>query len=208
MTRNKLLIGLTVSALVCGVLLIFSLSLSSCSSSSTTSDSDSSDSGATALSLSSDDISSGSTIGSTYVTSDCGGSDQSPHLAWSGDLPSGTLSLAITILDQSSTPANFVHWIVYNIPTSTISVARNASAGMTLPTGATESTNDYGGNGYGGPCPPTGENHTYEFKLWALDVADLTTDSTIDFMTPSSILTGIDAHDLGSDSFTATFTGT
>ena len=41
-----------------------------------------------------------------------------------------------------------------------------------LPVGAAEGANDFGGTGWGGPCPPTGEHH-YEFRLYALDVQTL-----------------------------------
>jgi Raf kinase inhibitor-like YbhB/YbcL family protein len=29
--------------------------------------------------------------------------------------------------------------------------------------------NDFGDTGYGGPCPPGGEEHRYVFRLFALD---------------------------------------
>jgi Raf kinase inhibitor-like YbhB/YbcL family protein len=33
----------------------------------------------------------------------------------------------------------------------------------------TQGRNDFGELGYGGPCPPEGETHTYVFRILALD---------------------------------------
>ncbi len=41
-----------------------------------------------------------------------------------------------------------------------------------MPAGAAEGGNDFGGIGWGGPCPPAGE-HRYAFRLYALDVPKL-----------------------------------
>ncbi len=38
-----------------------------------------------------------------------------------------------------------------------------------LPGGALEGKNDFGKIGYGGPCPPAGKPHRYQFNLYALD---------------------------------------
>lgn len=61
----------------------------------------------------------------------------------------------------------YVHWVVYNIPTKTTSLAENASKSA-LSGGAVQGKNDWGNTGYGGPCPPIGR-HRYFFKLYALD---------------------------------------
>ena len=37
-----------------------------------------------------------------------------------------------------------------------------------MPRGAIQGLNDFGKNGYGGPCPPSG-THRYQLKLHALD---------------------------------------
>jgi Raf kinase inhibitor-like YbhB/YbcL family protein len=37
------------------------------------------------------------------------------------------------------------------------------------PTPLRQGENDFGKNGYGGPCPPEGETHRYVFRLLALD---------------------------------------
>lgn len=196
------------------LLLIVALATAGCgSSSSSTTSSTTTDT--TSFTLSSTDLPSDQKIGSTFVlggSGGCGGQNKSPALSWSNP-PAGVLSYAISVIDKSfnnSSGKSFVHWIVYNIPTTTTSLARGASA--SLPTGAINGGNDFGDStvpNYGGPCPPMGSTHTYEFKVWALNTADLMTDTTITFTSPSSILNGIGAHALasGTANFTRDFTG-
>lgn len=148
--------------------------------------------------LTSNDVTSGGTIGQTYAYTACGGSNQSPQLGWSA-VPADAVRLAITVLDQSN---SFVHWILYNVPTSVLSLVRASS----VPTGATQSTNDWGLSGYGGPCPPPGATHTYRFKIWAIDIANLANASGFDPNNNTTILAAIEAHALDSAWFDATYT--
>ncbi|MES9871678.1 MAG: YbhB/YbcL family Raf kinase inhibitor-like protein [Candidatus Sedimenticola sp. 6PFRAG7] len=100
----------------------------------------------------------------------CDSSDLSPPLEWSG-LPDGAASLVL-IVDDPDAPdptapkMTWVHWILYNLPTSLGGLAEGAGQ---LPGGSLEGKNDWGRTGYGGPCPPVG-NHRYYFKLYALDL--------------------------------------
>jgi Raf kinase inhibitor-like YbhB/YbcL family protein len=101
----------------------------------------------------------------------CEGADLSPPLEWSG-APNGTKSFALIVDDPDAPdPAKpqrvYVHWVVYNIPSSTTKVPEN-SAKSGLPGGAVQGSNDWGKQTYGGPCPPIGR-HRYFFKLYALD---------------------------------------
>jgi Raf kinase inhibitor-like YbhB/YbcL family protein len=97
----------------------------------------------------------------------CDGPDKSPMLEWSG-LPPGTGSLAL-IVDDPDAPdpkapkMTYVHWVVYDIPTSETGIAKGGT-----PKGALDGKNDWKKTGYGGPCPPIGR-HRYFFKLYALD---------------------------------------
>ncbi len=102
----------------------------------------------------------------------CEGIDTSPPLSWSG-IPPSTKSLVL-IVDDPDAPdpqaprMTWVHWVVYNLPPSTASLAEGAS-GKSLPVGAKEGVNDWKKAAYGGPCPPIGR-HRYFFKLYALDI--------------------------------------
>ncbi len=100
----------------------------------------------------------------------CDGQNISPPLSWSG-LPEGTKSLAL-IVDDPDAPdpkapkMTWVHWVLYNIPTTATGLPENVQA---LPAGTKEGTNDWKRTGYGGPCPPIGR-HRYFHKLYALGV--------------------------------------
>jgi hypothetical protein len=101
----------------------------------------------------------------------CDGSDTSPPLSWSA-LPPNTKSLAL-IVDDPDAPdprapkRTWVHWLLYNLPAGVDSLPENVAAGG-LPAGTKTGLNDWGSEGYGGPCPPI-DRHRYFFKLYALN---------------------------------------
>lgn len=102
----------------------------------------------------------------------CEGSDVSPPLGWTG-IPERTQSLALIVDDPDAPdPAapsrTWVHWVLYNIPSSAAGLAENCGARGGFPH-ARDGRNDWGRAGYGGPCPPVGR-HRYFHKLYALDV--------------------------------------
>ena len=92
----------------------------------------------------------------------------SPPLRWTG-APLGTLSFALILDDPDAPGGTFVHWVLYNLPAATDSLAEGASPGGALPAGSLEGITDYGIQSYGGPCPPPGPAHRYYFRLYALD---------------------------------------
>jgi Raf kinase inhibitor-like YbhB/YbcL family protein len=102
----------------------------------------------------------------------CEGDDVAPPLAWS-DPPAGTKSLAL-IVDDPDAPdprapkTTWVHWVLYNLPATARALPEGATAAR-LPPGTRQGVNDFGHDGYGGPCPPIGR-HRYFHKLYALDV--------------------------------------
>lgn len=107
------------------------------------------------------------------VVCTCEGEDRSPQLTWSG-APAGTRSFALIVDDPDAPdPAapqrTWVHWVLYNLPASTSSLAAGISPAA-LPPGTRAGINDWKRTGYGGPCPPIGR-HRYFHKLYALDAA-------------------------------------
>jgi Raf kinase inhibitor-like YbhB/YbcL family protein len=102
----------------------------------------------------------------------CEGGDRSPPLAWSG-APAGTKSFALVVDDPDAPDPKaprmtWVHWVLYNLPAATASLADDASRNA-LPAGAIEGRNDFGRVRFGGACPPVGR-HRYFHKLYALDM--------------------------------------
>jgi Raf kinase inhibitor-like YbhB/YbcL family protein len=91
----------------------------------------------------------------------CDGSDTSPPLQMTG-VTSEAKSLVLIADDPDAPGGLFTHWLVWNIPPQTNSIAEGNA-----PKGA-HGTNDFGKSGYKGPCPPPG-THRYSFKVFALD---------------------------------------
>ncbi|MFP4051086.1 MAG: YbhB/YbcL family Raf kinase inhibitor-like protein [Thermoplasmata archaeon] len=88
-----------------------------------------------------------------------------PPLEISG-VPENTRSLALVMDDPDAIePAGKVwdHWVLWNIPPKIETIEED-----NVPNEANEGRNDYKKIDYGGPNPPDKE-HTYIFKLYALD---------------------------------------
>ena len=91
----------------------------------------------------------------------CDGSDTSPPLQITG-VPAEAKSLVLIADDPDAPSGLFTHWLIWNIPPQTNSIAEgNAPKGV-------QGTNDFGKSGFRGPCPPPG-THRYSFKIFALD---------------------------------------
>lgn len=98
----------------------------------------------------------------------CDGANVSPPLRWSG-LPAEAKSLALISDDPDAPARTWVHWVLYNIPSSRTELPEGIEATQTVVGGAMQGTNDFNKIGYGGPCPPRGDPHRYFFKLYAVD---------------------------------------
>ena len=96
------------------------------------------------------------------------GQDISPEFVIENLSPSAQ-TIAITLEDLSHPIKNFTHWIVWNIPATSIigkgilsgknpELYKNAKQGLA-----------YGWHRYAGPKPPKGKKHLYRFTLYALD---------------------------------------
>ncbi len=114
------------------------------------------------LTVTSTDFTSNGAIPATFGCSDYGGSDVSPQISWTAG-PKGTKFYALVMSDPD---AVFYHWGVANLTKSTRSLAQGAAQSSTPP--LTQTYNDFGTLGYGGPCPPPGEQHHYVFTVYAL----------------------------------------
>ena len=111
---------------------------------------------ATTLRLTSPAFGNGQPIPPEYT---CVGDDVSPPLAWSG-APAGTAELALVVRDPDAD--GFIHWVIAGLPPDGTGLARGDP-----PPQAVQGLNDFGREGWSGPCPPSG-THNYDFRLYAL----------------------------------------
>src|SRR4030043_1196795 len=107
-----------------------------------------------------------------YVTLGAGGKNLSIPLTWK-NVPAGTKSFCLSIVDPHPVSQNLVHWMVINIPAQVTTIEEGASK-KKMPKGSTELKNSFGDIGYGGPQPPKGSgDHPYVVTLYALNVEKL-----------------------------------
>ena len=85
------------------------------------------------------------------------------------NIPEKTKSLAFIMDDTESPNGEFVHWIMWNIPING-KISENSAPGI-------QGKNSMKQNKYFGPCPPNGL-HTYNFKVYALDIKLSISDTT------------------------------
>lgn len=104
----------------------------------------------------------------------CSGHDTSPTIAWQG-APATAKSFAITIFDRDADNGKgFWHWLATGVPATAKGLESGASGSPALTAmGVSEAANDFGGRGYGGPCPPPGQDHHYVVTVYALDTMTL-----------------------------------
>jgi Raf kinase inhibitor-like YbhB/YbcL family protein len=99
----------------------------------------------------------------------CQGADLSPSLEWT-EAPPETRSFALILDDPDAPVGTWNHWLLYDIGSSTQSLAQGYKTGR----GDVSGKNSWGKLGYGGPCPPKGHGpHRYFFRLYALDTETL-----------------------------------
>ncbi len=164
------------------------------------------------FSFGSNTIKDGETISLRHVFNSfgCTGNNVSPELHWSNP-PSGTKSYAITVYDPDApTGSGWWHWTVFNIPLKITSLREGEKykpfkVGEEVITygNVGEGRTDFGKPGYGGPCPPEGDNpHHYIFTLHAIKEAKLPLNKE-----SSGAMVGytLNANTIAKLSFTATF---
>jgi Raf kinase inhibitor-like YbhB/YbcL family protein len=91
----------------------------------------------------------------------CQGADVSPELAWSG-VPAGSAALVLVVDDPDA--GGFTHWLVLDLAPDSTGLPKAIHDSAFRPQ---QGRNDFGRNGWGGPCPPSG-THRYRFTLHAL----------------------------------------
>jgi len=99
------------------------------------------------------------------------GTGTSPDLAWT-NVPAGTQSFVLIVHDvdvtRNKNPEDNLHWIVWNIPASTTSLAEGIPSGSPM----TDGSYQFSATGpvYRGPgAPASGPLHHYVFEIYALD---------------------------------------
>ena len=128
--------------------------------------------GGEAMEISSSAFQDGGKIQIQYVMPGAGGKNISIPLAWK-NIPAGTKSFALSIVDPHQVAQNWVHWLVINIPPSVTAIEEGASR-KKMASGSLELKNSFGDIGYGGPQPPKGTgDHPYVVTLYALNAEKL-----------------------------------
>jgi len=100
----------------------------------------------------------------------CEGENLSPALQWTG-VPPQARSFVVLCNDPDAPNGVWRHWAAYDIPHVWSHLARGVgrAAGSLK-----QAINDFGREGYGGPCPPRGDGlHHYRFSVLALSIDKL-----------------------------------
>jgi Raf kinase inhibitor-like YbhB/YbcL family protein len=126
----------------------------------------------------------------------CDGKNISPSLTFS-EIPDGAKSLMLMLKDPDAPNGIFTHWMLYDLSPATLQLVEGQPA-LTGKTG----TNDFGNQGYGGPCPPAGMQHRYFFRLYALD----TTLDLPEGATRQTVLDAMAGHEIASAELMGTYT--
>ncbi|MDD1702121.1 MAG: YbhB/YbcL family Raf kinase inhibitor-like protein [Methanoregula sp.] len=87
------------------------------------------------------------------------------------DIDEKTVSLAVMVFNPFiKTCCSFTPWIIWNLPPQRVIPEGIPHGGIvTQPVPGIQGTSDYDIIGYTGPCPPPGETHRYQFKVYGLD---------------------------------------
>jgi hypothetical protein len=95
------------------------------------------------------------------------GEDRSPPLAFEG-VPPGTRAFALVCDDPDAPMGTWVHWVLYDIPSTATGIAEGVPSQPRLADGSRHGKNSWNRVGYGGPSPPGHNPHRYFFRLYAL----------------------------------------
>ena len=102
----------------------------------------------------------------------CDGGDISPALEIDGIEENGIASFALMMTDADAPGGGTApHWLMWNMEVVSI-VPENIPKDLivSFPISAMQGKNAMGKIGYSGPCPPNGQAHRYEIKVYGLDI--------------------------------------
>ncbi len=115
----------------------------------------------------------------------CDGQDVSPAISWQNP-PAGTQSLVLICHDPDAQNGSWVHWIVFDIPSSITELPEHSKA---TSLNAKLGINSWGKAAYGGPCPPI-KRHRYIFTLYALNIPQLALDKEPEYVAIKAAMQG------------------
>ncbi|MBP1927955.1 Raf kinase inhibitor-like YbhB/YbcL family protein [Methanolinea mesophila] len=99
----------------------------------------------------------------------CDGEDLSPPFEVSGIDTNRVVTIAVVMSDPDAS-GGFTHWVIWNLkPHGKVPAAIPPEPVVMTPVEAIQGKNSYGLIGYSGPCPPQGQTHRYDFKVYGLD---------------------------------------
>lgn len=136
--------------------------------------------------------------GTIDVRNTCDGDDVSPAVSW-GAVPAGTVEIAIAMVDDSvvSDGQPYVHWVISGLDPAEIAIVEGD-----VPAGAIQALNFFGNVGYGGPCPPPGDDpHLYRLTAYALNTSPEVADGT----PAAEFLDAVTRVTIGSTDLTGTY---
>lgn len=127
------------------------------------------------------------------------GEGTSPALSWT-NVPPGTQSFVLNMRDldvaRNRTTEDQAHWVVWNIPGTTTSLAEGQPRGSQLPDGSYQISAT--GPVYRGPgAPANGPRHHYVFEIYALDTRLDIQPSEDAFETRARVFAAMQGHVLG-----------
>jgi Raf kinase inhibitor-like YbhB/YbcL family protein len=132
------------------------------------------------------------------------GDNMSPGLSWTKG-PPGTQSYAILTEDAGVNRHDpIVHWVIYNIPSTSMSIPQNMPTDAHLENGAEQAKNVRGSAGYIGPKPPAGQSHPYHFEVFALNTRLSIDPATAD---RQAVVNAMKNHVLSSGEVVVNYTG-
>lgn len=103
----------------------------------------------------------------------CDGEEISPALEVDGIEEKGIVSLALMMTDADAPGGGTApHWLMWNMDVvSIIPEDLKKDPTISFPINAVQGKNLKGGIGYAGPCPPNGQLHRYDIKVYGLDTS-------------------------------------